>query len=140
MSSTWRVTVDDSKDLGFAKWCLTSAAIEHNEFVAWIYRVIVDMDRPLPHLLALGDTTDRFEVLRTWQGIVGWQPDWSPSNRESAAIDGIAYLRDPRHWSDATDPETVLKALRRSPGTVIRFARLFPDIALPAIPEKGATL
>lgn len=140
MGDTWRVTKDDSEDLGFAKWCLTSAAIEHDEFVAWVYRVIVDTDRSLPHLLALGDTTDRFEVLGCWRDIVGWHPDWTPSVREIAAIDGIAYLREPRQQLDATDPESGLRALRRCPGILTRFTRLFPDIALPAIPSTGPTL
>lgn len=48
MSDGWRVTREDSTDLGFALWCLTCSAIEH----ARVTRSFPDI--ALPALLATG--------------------------------------------------------------------------------------
>jgi len=129
----WRVTREQSDDLGFALTCLTAWAVDLDEFKVWVYRVIVDSDELHEHLLDMGDAHERFDVTLRRQEIIGWSPSWSPSRRQRHAIDGIAYARVPGYRSDAVDRDAAIDALSRSPEIVDRFRRFFPGVDIPGI-------
>lgn len=138
MAEQWRVTIEDSSDLGFALECLTAWAVDLDEFKTWIYRAVVDLDEIHDHLLRLGDATNRFEPSLKWKELISFYPGGDLTARDSRAIDGIAYARNPDHESDATTRGTTLKALEASPHIIERFKFFFPDVAVPGFIGDGS--
>lgn len=138
MGEHWRVTKNNSDDLGFAMWCLTSWAVDMDEFRAWCTGSS-SADEVPEHLLSLGDAKDRFDVTLDRGDLVGWVPSWEPTPLEDQAIDGIAYAGLPDHESDLVDRVTALAALRSSPQLLRRFRHDFPTVEVPGFLDMSTS-
>jgi hypothetical protein len=85
-----RLTKDDSRDIGFARWCLACQAISKEEFRQWVLYVLSEVENPPAYIYDLVDFDGCMtEIVR----IMPFAPDWSPTQREMAAISGIALSR-----------------------------------------------
>lgn len=126
----FRVTKEDSYDLGFADACQLSAAISPEEFVKWVYWVIENSDQDLPsYFFDLDSLSNSAGAL---YDAIGFVPSPELSDSEEKAIDGIAYKRgayDPLPDYDVhISKEDALNALADNPQIEERFRNTFPFI------------
>ncbi|MFI8595212.1 hypothetical protein ACIGCK_12405 [Microbacterium sp. NPDC078428] len=128
---SWRVTRDDSEDLGFALSCLTAGAVTLDEFTGWIYLVLEQSDEFPGYLIDLTDVEHKHELLRGWRDLVGFLPASPLSSREEKAVVGIAYARFERFRHDTIRRGAASAALHESDTLRTRFARSFPSIRIP---------
>lgn len=124
----FRVTIEDSYDLGFADACLLSAAISREEFSKWVYWVIEHSDDELPtYFFGLDSLERRAGALYR---AIGFVPSPDLSDSESNAIDGIAYKRGaydpPPNYDAHIGREDALRALADNPHIEQRFRDTFP--------------
>lgn len=127
----WRVTRDDSEDLGFALSCLTSGAVTLEEFRGWIYLVLEQSEEFPDYLIDLTDVEQKHELNRRWRDVVGFWPSLELSPSEEKALLGIAYARFEKFRDDTIRRGAAADALKESPELRERFARSFPAISIP---------
>lgn len=127
----WRVTRDDSEDLGFALSCLFSGAVTLEEFKGWIYLVLEQSDEFPDYLVNLTDVEHQHELLSGWRDLVGFWPESPLSPREKKAVTGIAYARFEGFRDDTIRRGAASSALREADALRERFARSFPSISIP---------
>ncbi|MGE4323162.1 MAG: hypothetical protein AB7E60_09060 [Sphingobium sp.] len=121
----FRLTREDSTDIGFATTCLTLSAVSFDEFRDWLYHVIGASDEWPDYLLDILDLKQKFDYTLHVRRILGFIPGANLSDDEYRAVDGIAYRRFPRHQSDGSTKETALTALARNPRIEQLFRTLF---------------
>jgi len=126
----FRVTKEDSYDLGFVDACQLSAAISSEEFTQWVYWVIEHSDQDLPTYFF--DLTSLGSGAGALYDAVGFVPSPELSGSEDSAIDGIAYKRgayDPYPDYDVhISRKDALRALADNPQIEQRFRDTFPFI------------
>ncbi|KIN61235.1 hypothetical protein Z945_2225 [Sulfitobacter noctilucae] len=124
----FRLTKNDSADIGFALHCLKSSAIHFGEFKEWIYHVITDADDP-PHylfdMLEVAQLID-FKPMR----IMGWHSSFTLSDDEAAALSGIALLRGISTMQDSISKKEALERLQDNGAFFDRVKAFFPFLDL----------
>ncbi|MDO4879414.1 MAG: hypothetical protein Q3966_09040 [Neisseria sp.] len=132
----WKITKDDSQDLSFARNCLSTGAINIDEFKLWLETVI--RDNPIdniPHYvwdILYPDNSQKLNSLDIYK-IIGFPSSDILSRREYNAVYGIAYTRFPDYgtdWDEAVSKKTALKALQNNPHIMERFRKFFPFIEI----------
>ena len=134
----WRITKEDSADLGFAMAALMARAVTLAEFRHWVDRVITDLPaEALPAwFLDLSTLADDGRVILTLHETIGFAPYDPMLERRgpAAALDGIAALRGrpaPRDHDPWVAPEKARAPVERHPEVAARFHAVFPFIDLP---------
>lgn len=120
------ITFEDSHDLGFVLWCLGSEGINMAEFQKWVLHVIDTVEAPPLYIFNLIDFSGYLTELHR---IIGFIPDWSPSDSEFSAISGIAVLRGITPY-EPIDTVSCTEALQKNPGIRSKFEEMFPFIRL----------
>lgn len=126
MSRPFRVLKEDGEDLGFVLDCLYSGAISFDEFKEWLYLVIERTDEVPFYVFDILDLKNKFDFKPLIT--IGFVPHWDHTEKESDAINAIAYKRRPDYVSDAVSREEALKALEANPHIENRFRESFPFI------------
>ncbi len=124
----WRLTKQDSDDIGFVYSCLVSGAISFEEFKSWLYLVIEQEDEVPSYVWDAIDLNQKFDFVPL--KVMGFTPGWKRSDDENDAINGISYRRRKDYTSDAVASDDALKKLRENPHIEDRFKKTFPFIDL----------
>lgn len=126
----FRLTRDDSDDVGFALTCLISGVITFEEFKDWIYHVIEheDVDDIPGYFFRILDIDNKFDFTNRATEVMGFYPGFGPTKDESRAICAIGYQRFEGYHSDFVNKERALSAALRNPQIVQRFRNTFPFI------------
>lgn len=126
----FRLSRDDSSDLGFALTCLISGVISFDEFKEWIYYVIEheDIDDIPGHFFKILDIKIKSDFTLRVREIIGFYPGFNPTDNERRAICAIGYKRFEGYNSDFTPKERALAASSRNPHIEQRFRAAFPFI------------
>lgn len=87
----FRLSKEDSADIGFALACLTGGAIHFREFKEWLFHVIKHCDDPPAYIFDMLDVKDRrdFRALEIMR-FVGIS---KLTNADYDAIAGVRFLR-----------------------------------------------
>ena len=131
MSSRFKVTFNDSEDLGFAKSAYTLGAISFDELKEWIVFVISEEEEVPSFFFDILDIkeADRAELTKS-RIYGGFSPHWSSDLDKQDALIGISVLRG-RHQAHGDYRKEILCILERNPDVSLTFKRLFPFIDLP---------
>lgn len=129
--AVFRVSKNDSEDLGFAVSCLFSGAITRDEFTAWVYWVIEKADHDLPGFFF--ELDDFGPYLKDIYAAIGFTPSYGPSDSEIAALQGIGYKRGSLQPSveavrngEKYSPARAAACLSQNPDVESRFQAAFP--------------
>jgi hypothetical protein len=131
-----KIMFEDNHDLGFVLWCLASEAISMGEFHEWILYVIETVDNPPAYIF---DLLDFKGYMANIHPIVGFTPDWSPTDSEIKAISGIALRRGIIPY-EPVDPTSCAEALAANPAIQSKFEEMFLFISIPANQPLHRTL
>lgn len=123
-----------SDDIGFAKSCFITGAINRDEFNEWVLFVINNssVDELPLYIYELidfnGDFSDLIEI-------IGFTPDPVLNEDEDDALYGLTIKRFGKsHFSSKKN--RWLSALDNNPHILARFIKMFPFIDLDVMPEK----
>lgn len=134
--ANFRVSKNDSEDLGFAVTCLFTGSISRDEFNQWIYWVIANTDDELPTFFYY---LDEFGPgLKDIYAVIGFSPSEDFSESETAALEAIGYRRktlEPDSYAikigERSSPEKAARCLTRNPHIERRFEAAFPFLSKP---------
>ena len=126
----WKVLKNDNEDLGFALNCLFNQAISFKEFREWLEIVIEDNDiSNMPsYIFELLDFEGKLFELNN---IIGFAPDYEPSEKDEKAVIGIAFLRNENVYD--IDKGEAIKALKENEDIYQKFVKIFPFVRLPSL-------
>lgn len=128
-----KIYKEKSDDLGFVIVCLYSQAINLNELKKWV-ELCIDVLPQDKIPLYMFDLIDFDESLLRLHSTIGFVPSCRLSKKESAALEGIAYLRGEDVFDPIYDKDKSLKCLKNSPNILSRFKKMFPFIPLISVP------
>ncbi|AUQ73926.1 hypothetical protein [Phaeobacter piscinae] len=135
----FRLSKNDSADIGFALSCLLCGAIHFREFKAWLYHVIEHGDAPPHYIFDMLDVELRrdFKPLE----IMGWTSSQELTDEEFDVLEGIGFLRGISDIEGRITREDAIKKLKRNMPFHTRVQNFFPFIDLDQVvgpdPDKG---
>lgn len=130
MMSAFKISKQNSTDLGFALECLTADAVTFDEFKDLMLRAAEQSPDAPAYVYDVVGLDGKFDLLPNSRRVIGFEPDWASTRAESKAIDGIAYMRFPDNQSDLTSKDAAVKALQDNPQILRKFKELFPDVEI----------
>lgn len=120
------LTLEDSATIGFVVSCYLCNAIDTPELRAWATHVLQESDDYPLYILDLMEFDGaRFHIYRT----IGFNADAGLTDRQDAALYGIAYLRG-KDVHDAPSRSKALAMLDGCPEVAARFRSVFPFLLL----------
>ncbi|MHA3915552.1 hypothetical protein [Halovulum sp. GXIMD14793] len=135
----FRLSKNDSSDIGFALSCLQSGAIQFGKFKEWLYHVIEHAEEPPSYIfdmLDVGKQVD-FKAFR----IMGFVASGQLTDQQCDALEGIGFLRGIRDFEDQVSREDAIAAFRADPEFETRVRLFFPFLDMDAVvgpdPDKG---
>ncbi len=128
----FRLTKEDSKDLGFASLCLTFGALTLDDFKQWIYYIIEysDIDDIPTYLFDYLDVGE--ENGPNFHEVVPWVPcSGLKDDTDYNSVSGIFAMRggyNNMNYEPRVSKGTAIRALKNSPHIEKRFRESFPFI------------
>ena len=127
----FRLTKNDSSDIGFALTCLLCGAIHFREFKDWLYFVIEHADDPPSYLFDMLDVTLRVDFKPNQ--IMGWTASGRVSDDEMDALEGIGFLREIHHFEDRIPRLVAIEKLTSNETFFVKVKAFFPFLDLDSI-------
>ena len=124
----WKVSKNDSEDLGFALSCLIGGIVTWDEFLHWAERVIAEQADVPSAFFGIFECPDKFGLTLRAREVFGFTPVSGLSPRQERALDGIGYSRFPAFKSDMSKRNSGLSALEAEPSVRAQFNRCFPGL------------
>jgi len=135
----FRITKDDSSDIGLALACLLSDAIHFREFKEWLYHVIEHDNDPPSYIFDMLDNKLRRDVNHF--RIMGWSADPKLTDEEYGVLFGIGFRRGIRNLEDVITREDAVNMLKSNESFYKRVQVFFPFLDLDQFvgpdPDKG---
>lgn len=135
----FRLSKNDSADIGFAWSCLLCGAIHFREFKAWLYHVNEHDDAPPHYIFDMLDV----ELQRDFRPleIMGWTSSQDLTDEEFDALQRIGFLRGISDSKDQVSREDAMTKLKNNQPFHTRVRNFFPFLDLDSVvgpdPDKG---
>lgn len=120
----FRLSKNDSSDIGFALACLTCGAIHFREFKDWLFYVIEHGEDPPGYIFDMLDIDLRVDFKP--HEIMGFVATTGLSGEELDALTGIGFQRGIVEKEDTVSRSNALKKLQDNPVFQQRFRQFFP--------------
>lgn len=122
-----RISVEDSSDLAFVLWLLSCQTINMEEFRQWAMKVVSEVVEPPQFFFDLIDFHGHQKDLPS---VIGFVPEWEPSDGELNAMYSLAYHRGLQPIN-APPREECQVAIQENPHIGEKFTLIFRDLGLP---------
>lgn len=122
----FRLTQNDSQDIGFALSCLNFRAIHFREFKEWVCYVIEHADDPPGYLFDMLDIKQLVDFKPVQ--IMGWRSSATITGDEADVLTGISFRRGITSFEDTISREDAMAKLRASAHFVEHVKRFLPFI------------
>lgn len=119
---------ENSETVGFVMTSLFCSAIDLEDLKQWCYHIIGELD-PNETPGYVFDLLDYSGALAKIDQVLGFVPSWKHSDKDVAALYGIASKRNMDQFDWPLDEEAALAALADLPEIGERFRMTFPFIA-----------